>query len=113
MGEIIGVRVHESTDLEAAQRFEAFVTYRYHVDSLPYRGEGVRFGSGALSATAEWATAQAAKRYPPGAKVRVYYNPKRPDVSVLEPGASFGTYIVLAAGLFFAVCGAAVLLRAL
>jgi hypothetical protein len=98
---------------DGRQEFEAFVTYRYHVNGLPYRGEGTRFGSGALSPTSEWAAAEAAKRHPPGTPERVYYNPKRPEVSVLEPGASFGTFVVLAAGLVFALTGAVALLRAL
>jgi hypothetical protein len=108
-GEIIGVTVRERTDLEAAQQFEAVVVYRYRGDGLPYRGEGARYGSGVLGATADWVAAKVSKRYPPGAAVRVYYDPKRPEVSVLEPGVSVITLLTLAVGLTFAAGGAAAL----
>lgn len=38
------------------------------------------------------------KRYPPGAKVRVHYNPDNPAEATLEPGMGQGDWMVFALG---------------
>ena len=45
------------------------------------------------------------KKYPQGAKVRVHYNPERPDQATLEPGLRHDDWLVFAIGLLATVCG--------
>jgi hypothetical protein len=40
-------------------------------------------------------------RYPRGKSVRVYYNPRHPENSVLYPTPNLRVWIILAAGLYF------------
>jgi hypothetical protein len=58
------------------------LTYRYDVDGRPYHGDTVQFGP-------RWAASRRlieklAEKYPGGAAVTVHYDPKDPNVAVLE-----------------------------
>lgn len=50
------------------------------------------------------------KKYPPGSKVQVYYDPSKPAQATLEPGMASGDWMVLAAGLITAIIGLGMLL---
>ncbi len=63
---------------------DARVTYQYWVEGKTYVSSGVTpesLGFGSRRGAEEVAT-----RFPPGAKVTVYYDPKRPGRAVLLPG---------------------------
>jgi hypothetical protein len=49
-------------------------------------------------------------KYPSGAQVDVYYNPKSPESSVLEPGAVYSSYIAFGIGLGIAAIGGLLLI---
>ena len=84
------------------------VTYRYQVDGQRYSNNRVRFGLQvrpisivpALDTNPD-VVAVLAAGYPCGKPVRVYYNPRRPEDSVLHPTPNLGVWIILAAGLYF------------
>ena len=58
--------------------------YQYRLDDEDFEGSRIRFGGHAgLSALA---ADEIAAKYPPGATVDVYYDPKAPGHAVLEPG---------------------------
>lgn len=103
-GEIVDSRVVR-TGRRSGDGVDWLVTYRYHVAGQPYSSNRVRFGqhtpNSMLPAHDKGITAGAlAHRYPRGKPVRVYYNPRRPDDSVLYPTPHFGVWILLAAGLY-------------
>lgn len=60
------------------------VRYQYHVGDKDYEGDRIRFGG--RSGTSAVIADRIAAKYPPGAVVDVYYNPKSPSRAVLEPG---------------------------
>lgn len=64
-------------------RYGARVTYQYDVGGTTYRSSRVGFGGGIWRADRRSAEAEAA-RYPPEAKVTVYYDPANPRNAVLE-----------------------------
>lgn len=82
------------------------VTYRYVVegDTLTNDqyslGNGIRVGGMDFDSEEE-ARATAQERHPMRARVSVWYNPENPTMSVLETGASAGTYVPLLLGLVF------------
>jgi len=108
-GEIIDVRfVHTRTSQRGHENFRSLVSYRYHVAGQPYTNHRVRFGqltpnswiparnNPAVSAT------DPAYRLRRGKPVRVYYNPRRPDDSVLYLMPDFRVWVLLLAGLYLA-----------
>lgn len=60
------------------------VIYEYEVAGRGYLANVIRFGS-PKQADPSWAR-EIAARYPVGASVTAYYNPRRPQVAVLERG---------------------------
>ncbi len=73
-----------STDSQghAVMRYKADIHFRYTVDGKTYDGKRITFLSAIIDTAAK---AQAlCDRYPLGARPPVYYNPKKPEDSVLE-----------------------------
>jgi len=107
-GEIIDVRVvHTGTGRSGREYFRSLVSYRYHVAGQPYTNNRLRFGqltpnswiparNGPVPAT------DLAYRHRHGKPVRVYYNPRRPNDSVLYLMPDFRVWVILAAGVYFA-----------
>jgi len=85
-GRIVESRV-EQKNLGSGDRpgilFAPRVTYEYSVNDHTYRSERIAF-SGGVSSLAPQAAQVKIARYPSGAQVTVYYNPKRPEEAVLE-----------------------------
>jgi len=106
-GEIVDARIVESWGLNDRTYLESAVSYRYHVAGQPYSGNRVRLGqltpnSWIPARNVPYAAAALARRYPRGKQVRVYYNPRRPDHSVLYLTPDFRVWVILAAGLYLA-----------
>ena len=110
-GEIIDARVVRSGDGQN-RSLDRVVTYRYHVAGQRYTNNRVRFGLEltpnsmvpALGTNPNVASPLTAG-YPRGKPVRVYYNPRRPEDSVLYPTPNLRVWIILAAGLYFGHAG--------
>ena len=66
-------------------RFAPRIAYEYAVSDRTYRSERIAFGEVFWSLAPQGAAAKVA-RYPAGAEVTVYYNPRRPEEAVLERG---------------------------
>ena len=76
------------------------IAYDYHVEGTAYVSTRLRFGP-ILNLPAEhWI-----RTHERGAKVTVAYNPRRPVISVLEPGVSPVLAISLAIALAFVAAG--------
>jgi hypothetical protein len=66
-------------------RFAPRIAYEYAVHDRAYRSERIAFADAFWSLAPQGAAATVA-RYPAGAEVTVYYNPRRPEEAVLERG---------------------------
>lgn len=80
---------------QVEQASNSGLRYRYDVRGKAYTGSRVSFRGNTGEPTA---------RYLPGGIVKVYYDPVRPDRSVLQPGAGFCSYLFIGlGGLLFVV----------
>jgi hypothetical protein len=66
-------------------RFAPRIAYEYAVHDRAYRSERIAFAEAFWSLAPQGAAAKVA-RYPVGAEVTVYYDPRRPAEAVLERG---------------------------
>jgi hypothetical protein len=115
-GEIGGTRLVRRVDSDGSSRDYDYVSYRYRVGDRPYRNDRVRFGPQVAptsivpeadpSPANAWASADLERRYPTGRRVRVRYNPRRPEDSVLHAAPSASVWIILVVALFFLYVGA-------
>ena len=115
-GEIGGTRLVHRMDADGHSADYDYVTYRYRVGDRPYRNDRVRFGPQIAPTSIgpaahpppdnAWAAADLARRYPRGQAVRVRYNPRRPQDSVLHAAPSASVWVILAVALVFLYVGA-------
>ncbi len=70
------------------------IEYRYTVEGRTYTGSLLSFGK-----TLFESESTTVARYPQGAQVDVFYDPKDPALAVLDPGAAPGTGLALLAGI--------------
>jgi hypothetical protein len=81
----------------SGRTYETLLWYEYHIDGQRYLASNYRNG-GNVSPFHSVAEA-AAKRYPVGRKVRVYYNPRNRSEALLEPGVWWGNLVAPAIAL--------------
>ena len=97
-------RVKRDGRFETKTTFLANVQYSYSVDGTPYSGGKVSFGDyGGEQKHAR----EIVGRYPKGKAVDVYYDPEKPEMAVLEPGATRSSYLILGIGLVALIGGIA------
>ncbi|MBI5845358.1 MAG: DUF3592 domain-containing protein [Deltaproteobacteria bacterium] len=82
----------------------ASVVYGYSVDGAALTGDRLGFDR-------DWKNnpqkpLETLKKYPPGAEIKVHYDPDQPGQSVLEPGATTGSWLFFIIGFAFLVSGA-------
>jgi hypothetical protein len=105
-GEIVDARAVRMSDGESTKVLGEVVTYRYHVGGQLYSNNRLRFGveptpmSIVPVGDGSYAASSVTARYPHGTPVRVYYNPRRPEDSVLHPTPNFRVWIILVVGLY-------------
>jgi len=88
--------VSHSTDSDGGDSYNPEVTYTYTVNNTGYDNNTIKFGENSYSSSKK--ADGIAGNYPVGKNVTVYYDPEKPDRSVLEPGVSAGSYIVIGIG---------------
>jgi hypothetical protein len=91
--------VSHSTDSDGGDSYSPEITYTYSVNNIDQENNTIKFGENSYSSRRK--AEGIAANYPVGKNVTVYYDPEQPDKSVLEPGVSAGSYIVLGIGVFF------------
>src|SRR5450756_1774792 len=79
-GRIVDSRLVQTRDADGDTSTAASVTYAYAVGGAPLQGNRVSIGSGNARASVQ--------KYPAGTDVRVFYDPNKPSLDVLEPGGS-------------------------
>lgn len=67
--------------------FSPLICYSYTVDEIPRASTRIDFADSVRAFPKEEALAWVNQNYPVGKKVTVYYDPKKPDLAVLVPGA--------------------------
>ena len=109
-GKVITSKVekHKKTSGSTRKRrrsttYKAQVLYEYTVDGIRYSSKKVSFGE--YSSSNPTHARQIINRYPEGKNVKVYFNPDKPNVSVLEPGVSLWSYMPLGIGAVFIIVG--------
>jgi hypothetical protein len=100
-GMITRSEVTHSTDADGADSYQPKVTYEYLANNVEYESYTIKFGENSYSSRGR--AEDIAATYPVGRQVTVYYDPGDPGNSVLEPGVTGGSYIVLGIGVLFVV----------
>lgn len=98
-GRVVRSEVDHSTDSEGGDSYLPQIDYTYTLDGMQYENDRVRFGENSYSFRRQ-AEAEV-ERYPVGRRVDVYYEPGNPENSVLEPGATLGSYLGVCLGAMF------------
>ena len=80
------------------------IKFQYSIEGQQYEGDIVAFGMKSVSAGRGFAE-RFVKKYPKGKDVKVFYNPVEISKSVLEPGLSKRSFILLAFGISFMLIG--------
>jgi Protein of unknown function (DUF3592) len=89
-GMISGVKLNEwSHKPHAEAMFKPVVLYDYTVNGVRHQGDRVSFedSDGVRVLTKKEATAWIDRNYPIGKRLPVYYDPRDPNLAVLQPGA--------------------------
>jgi hypothetical protein len=100
-GVVLSSEVTLSTDADGSDSYSPEVTYRYLALDSSYENRTIKFGENSYGNRRK--AQDIAAGYPVGKSVTVYFDPESPARSVLEPGVSGGSYLVLGIGLFFIV----------
>ena len=88
---------------DSGNHYRAAVSYRYEVNGQELIGKRVRFGD-SVGTSFAFPARRLVRRFVPGSTVTVWYNPKKPMASVLEPGVTTLLILEVAFGcLFFAI----------
>lgn len=98
-GKVTKSEVTRSTDAEGSDSYSPEVTYTYSVNNTGFSNDTIKFGENSYGSRNK--ANGIAAGYPIGKSVTVYYDPEKPERSVLEPGVSAGSYIVIGIGVFF------------
>lgn len=102
-GRIISSSVEYSRDSDGHDSYKPEVTYTYAVNNRFYKSHAIKFGENSYDNKP--VANEIANRYAVGKKVVVYYDPQNPENSILEPGVTGGSYIVLGIGVLFVMIG--------
>jgi len=95
-----------------AYLYYARLDYEYTVDGNGYRSERIGFGGDITDSDERIVRAWLAERHlRAGKQIAVFYNPRKPDKSVLIPGTPLNSYTQLVAGVVLNVLGITTLVR--
>jgi hypothetical protein len=83
---------------DAAEKYQPILEYRYEVDGVQRRGSRISFAPTFNRHAFERALV-VFHRYPPGKAVTIYYDPRHPERSVIEPGLSWPLAMQFVGGL--------------
>lgn len=100
-GRVTRSEVDESSDADGGDSYSPEVTYTYQVDDQAYENSTIKFGENSYSSRRRAEAIVA--NYPVGERVTVSYDPNAPGRSVLEPGVTAGSFIVMGVGAVFVV----------
>ena len=102
-GTVTASDVTYSSSADGGESNSPEISYQYTTNNVGYESHTIKFGENSYSSRRK--AEGIASGYPIGKKVIVYYDPQEPERSVLEPGVSGGSYIVLGIGILFGIIG--------
>jgi hypothetical protein len=102
-GTIIKSKVKRSRGSDGWADFNPQVVYVYWVGGQEFVSRRVAFHG--FGGTTAFASASVCSRYPSGAHVRVFYDPRNSARSTLEVGYGLGNAITIGIGLFLGFAG--------
>jgi hypothetical protein len=82
-------------------QYRFVIAYDYLVDTRTYEGSQTFLGSTAMAFPHREQAEKLQRRYPPTARVPVYYDPVDPRRAVLERGIHWSIWLLLLVGLVF------------
>ncbi|MBI3652131.1 MAG: DUF3592 domain-containing protein [Acidobacteria bacterium] len=104
-GVVDDLAIREELD-EGTKIYEPIVRYRYIVEGQEYRSERIRrYREGGTSLRSQ---KQRLQRFLPQTCIRVYYNPQKPHISVLEAGLQLEDLMI--GGMVLSFAGALLLI---
>jgi hypothetical protein len=107
-GVVISSEISESYS-DNTKMYSPDVIYEYSVNNEPYTGSRIKSIDGSTSSYSS--VQKTLQKYSEGKEIDVYYNPEAPEISMLEPGAGFFTYLIKYAPLLFCLVGILILLK--
>ena len=96
-GHVIDSKMTQSSDEDGTVTYTPSITYAYEVGGTNLRGSLVAFGG------APGKPADVLSKYPAGSDVRVFYNPSKPKMAVLEPGGGGLRSLLIISVVFLAI----------
>jgi hypothetical protein len=101
-GVIVAGHIASSHSSEGGTSYRPVIVYQYQVGERTYQNDLLAFGAKNYSGSYGGAQRKIQK-YPPGGRVQVYYNPGKPQKSVLEVRATGSTLLLLMSILFMCI----------
>lgn len=98
-----GLIQNSSMERGGKGEYWARVTYDFTVNATAFHGTRVAFGDYGSSVSSH--AQDIVNRYPKGKTVTVYYNPRNPQMCLLEPGVKVQAWFVSGFGLVFLAVG--------
>ena len=107
------VSVSQSTSGSGSKKktstvYQPSISYKYEVNGKAYTSSRVTTSD--YSSSSSKRAYRIVNKYPEGSTATIYYNPDEPYLSVLEPGATFMSYVPFACGLIFGGVGVLIML---
>lgn len=100
---VITVSNFSSHTSDNSTTYGADIAYDYTIEGIKYTGNKATFGDYSSSDPSH--ARGIVNRYPVGQIVKVYYDPVSPQTSVLEPGATWSSFMVGGIGGLFVLIG--------
>ena len=100
LGEIVRSDVSESDDDDGKKFYTPVVEYTYSVNGCQYKGNTILIGAN-LSDYRRAKPQKVASKYVTNQKISVYYNPNKPQISVIETGLHKTTFFELFFGILW------------
>lgn len=105
VGTVIDAEAEQIAGARAGPGWRIYVDYRYEVNGREYRADRLRF-TRRLGGRTRTQAADELLQYVPEGPVLVYYNPRRPERAVIEPGPDPRAWFGLAVGVLLLVVAA-------
>lgn len=88
-----GIRESSSPTARGSMRrvFKPLLEYEYHVGSAVFTSSQISFADPTSAKRADVEAIN--QRYPYGQRVQVYHSPSSPEISILEPGPTWHTWL--------------------
>lgn len=95
-------------DENSSKSYKPIIKYQYEVEGILYTSSRLHYGDW-IAINSSFFAKKTISRYGEGCKCIVHYNPRKPQVSVLETKLGPPTYFLLGCGILFIIVGLALL----